>query len=530
MKTTTARIHFLTIYGGLVLLFGALLHSSAVAATYTVTTAADSGGGSLRQAIADANATPADDTINFAIPASDPGCLDGVCTITLTTGELNVVAMATGGALTITSPNPEALRISGNSASRVLSNNGQLTVNGVTITAGRVSEDAGGGILHTGEGMTLTNSIVTGNTANIGGGIYCGTAMTISNSRLTGNVAHSGAGFCTLRGNVLISNSVISDNTAVPPTPNSASEGGGLTNDKGAVTINDTTISGNTSVFNAGGVYNLGGSMTINRSTISGNVVSNSNPAVFTAGGGIVSASSGTTSSSLTVVNSTISGNTAGRAGGGLFNQGRSETLLVHCTVAGNSTNSTNSVGGGGGGIHVVDQNGSEVRSKNSLIAANLSNTGPDIQTGGASRFITLGNNLIGNTTGATTTWAASDKINVAPQIGSLSANGGPTATHALLPNSPAVDMGNNCVVAAACPDLGSLPAVATDQRGAPRAGTSAQSSRYRRIRAGGCISHPYSDADPESDPKPDSDSRSHAHSDTGALGSGPGFIAEREA
>jgi hypothetical protein len=49
------------------------------AATYTVTTTADSGAGSLRQAILDANANPGQDTITFAIPGS------GVHTIVLTT-------------------------------------------------------------------------------------------------------------------------------------------------------------------------------------------------------------------------------------------------------------------------------------------------------------------------------------------------------------------------------------------------------------------------------------------------------------
>jgi hypothetical protein len=50
--------------------------------TYTVTTTGDSGPGSLRQAILDANANAGADTIQFAIPGADPGCDgSGVCTI-----------------------------------------------------------------------------------------------------------------------------------------------------------------------------------------------------------------------------------------------------------------------------------------------------------------------------------------------------------------------------------------------------------------------------------------------------------------
>jgi len=51
-------------------------------ATFTVTNTNDSGLGSLRQAILDANASPGADAIAFAIPVSDPNCdAGGVCTI-----------------------------------------------------------------------------------------------------------------------------------------------------------------------------------------------------------------------------------------------------------------------------------------------------------------------------------------------------------------------------------------------------------------------------------------------------------------
>ncbi len=47
-----------------------LAASSLAAATFTVTNTNDSGAGSLRQAILDANANPGDDTIAFNIPGS----------------------------------------------------------------------------------------------------------------------------------------------------------------------------------------------------------------------------------------------------------------------------------------------------------------------------------------------------------------------------------------------------------------------------------------------------------------------------
>jgi hypothetical protein len=66
-------------------LLGAVLLSFSAAAwgaTFTVTTTADSGAGSLRQAILDANAAPGADTIVFAIPAIQCSSFDGTCVIT----------------------------------------------------------------------------------------------------------------------------------------------------------------------------------------------------------------------------------------------------------------------------------------------------------------------------------------------------------------------------------------------------------------------------------------------------------------
>ena len=61
------------------------------AATFTVTNTNDSGPGSLRQAILDANAVGGADTIAFSIPGADPGCDGGgVCTIA-PTSELQTI-------------------------------------------------------------------------------------------------------------------------------------------------------------------------------------------------------------------------------------------------------------------------------------------------------------------------------------------------------------------------------------------------------------------------------------------------------
>src|SRR5512147_2663374 len=67
------------------LAFLSLLAASSLAATtFTVTSTNDSGAGSLRQAILDANANAGADTIQFAV--SGAGCSGGVCTIAPLTG------------------------------------------------------------------------------------------------------------------------------------------------------------------------------------------------------------------------------------------------------------------------------------------------------------------------------------------------------------------------------------------------------------------------------------------------------------
>src|SRR5215475_11254628 len=76
---------------------------SARAATITVTNTNDSGGGSLRQALADANDG---DTINFSITTP--------ATITLTSGELMV-----NKSVTITGPGADQVSVNGNASFRV---------------------------------------------------------------------------------------------------------------------------------------------------------------------------------------------------------------------------------------------------------------------------------------------------------------------------------------------------------------------------------------------------------------------------
>jgi CSLREA domain-containing protein len=251
------------------------------AADITVTTLDDendncaTGGCSLREAITEA--TP-DQDIDLGVTG----------TIILTNGEL-----AINQNLTITGPGADSLTISGNDASRVISiaSSKAVTITGVTIQDGNVSDDTGGGILNAGT-LTLDNCIISDNTApNVGGIIIsAGGTLTLAN--------------CTVSGNTATNNT------------------GGIGNE-GILTLNNSTVSGNTATNNIGGIGNIG-TLTLDNSTVSGNTASGN-------GGGI-----GNYGGMVNISNSTLSGNTAGSGGGGIYNSGG--TVNVKNTIlAGNS-------------------------------------------------------------------------------------------------------------------------------------------------------------------------------------------------
>jgi len=130
---------------------------SAFADVITVTNTNDSGPGSLRQALADANNG---DTIDFSVTG----------TIGLTSGELLV-----NKSITISGPGANNLAVNGNAKSRVfhVASGKTVTISGLTIMNGNSGSDAGGGIYNDHATLTLNECTVTGNSASFtGGGIF----------------------------------------------------------------------------------------------------------------------------------------------------------------------------------------------------------------------------------------------------------------------------------------------------------------------------------------------------------------------
>ena len=209
--------------------------------TITVTNTNDSGPGSLRQALADANDG---DTI-------DATGVSG--TILLTSGELQI-----NHNVTINGPGAGNLAVNGNAASRVFENFAStVTIAALTITNGHPPpvNSNGGGILNHG-GLTLSesnvsNSSVFGYFAS-GGGISNGGTLTVTNSTISGNGAYYyGGGICSLADATLeVIDSTISGNGTYY-------YGGGIAAVQ--VTVTNSTISGNSPE----GIAGLGGQMMI---------------------------------------------------------------------------------------------------------------------------------------------------------------------------------------------------------------------------------------------------------------------------
>lgn len=198
---------------GMFLLLGAV---GAQAATLTVTTTADAGSGSLRQAFIDANTNAEANVVDFDVPMTDAGYNAAMneFTINLLSPLPDVPAIP----LTVSNNQPQAMVVKGNNTFRIftLVDSAVFTVNNLTVTGG-YSNGLGGGILM-GNSSTLhlNRSTISNNAANEGGGIYVNQSGTlnINASTVSGNTATSGGGIYN-NFTATLNNSLVALNTAI---------------------------------------------------------------------------------------------------------------------------------------------------------------------------------------------------------------------------------------------------------------------------------------------------------------------------
>ena len=292
-----------------------------------------------------------------------------------------------------------------------------LTVNGPGATELTISQNQSGRI------CLVSNAIV-----NLSG-------LTIADGRAFGGNYYNWGGGIINFGTLSLENCTVSSNSAV--------FGGGVANwDLGNLTLSNCVVSSNSAFEGGGGINNYGTLVIVVGSTISGNVLGPP---------GLPGASlygSGVHGGSLIISNSTVSSNQGG-CGITCF---CGTVLIANCTITGNGTY---------GLLHECSWPDSTVTIRNSIFSGNGGGSRSDC----AGSFVSQDYNLIQNNytdpffnvSDASFTGATNHNIyGQDPKLGPLADNGGPTTTHALRFDSPAIDAGHS-------------GGAAMDQRGLPR-------------------------------------------------------------
>ena len=289
------------------------------------------------------------------------------------------------------------------------SDRGTLAVEGSAVW-GNVVLQSGAGIFSEGGTVTVVDSTFSGNFAGAhGSGIFSSGDLTVSNSEFTDSSANTGSGI----GNA--------GTLAVTGTKFSGNSGSAIDNQLGTATVTNSLFESNRALGRHGaGIFNAA-EITVTRSTFVGN------SADFA--GGIYN-NQGT----VTLVNSVLAANSAAREGGAVFNH-RGTMAIVSSTVAGNYAEDE------GGGIL---NNDASLTLTNSIVANNVAGTGADIagQMTPESQFNLVGADPMFLRTpgpGPDGRWGSADD-----DFGEL----------ALLPDSPAIDAGNNALLPADAFDL----------------------------------------------------------------------------
>jgi hypothetical protein len=375
---------------------------TAINHTLTVVNLDDSGPGSLRDTLAQAQAG---DTIDF------DSNLQG--TITLTSGELQV-----SQSVAIQGPGADLVSISGNQASRVFEilPGADAAISGLTLTDGLANAPGsgvhlvgGGGIfVAPGATLTLTGSVVTGNVGNstsatadhpglvagTGGGIFNAGTLTLSDDLISDNTANTGSALDVMAGQVNAS-------------------GGGVFNRRGAtLTMVRTSVMNNTANTGAssfltnaeGGGIISSGTLSLTEVTVSGNIA-NAGPVTADrvantsgSGGGLE-----TMGGTVTITASFFLDNTANTAsanaanlqagmvdvkgeGGGIFNQA---AMTVTSTAF--SENVANSGSATGGFVATVTGHGGAISNHGSPLTATGLGVADNIANAGSARTAALG-------------------------------------------------------------------------------------------------------------------------------------------
>jgi len=386
-----------------------------------VTTASDSGPGSLRDAMATA---PDGTTISFDVS------LDGATINVFSGGEngednplvldknLIIDASDRKGLTLVPSGHTSLVAVSPNTSAAMvhlqfhngwggaIHNQGQLLLRDCSFSGN--SSEEGGAIFNAEDSeLKLTGCRLSANTATTGGALHNEGNLTLESTLISGNEADSQGGGIFSSGSLTMHGSIF--------TRNGSSQFGGAIYSSGELSMIRCTVERNESADSGAGLV-VSGNATVDSCTISGNICGGS-------GGGIIHGSG-----TLDLILCTIQGNKAlADYGGGVFSGG---TISVHaCTIAGNQAASE------GGGLYIGITG--QLALRNSIAAGNTAfDLGPDLRGSIATQ---AGVSLLGSVAGVDGSFTG---IVGDPMLQPLGLHGGPTLTMPPLPGSPAINAG----------------------------------------------------------------------------------------
>ncbi|HQL79764.1 MAG TPA: immunoglobulin domain-containing protein, partial [Verrucomicrobiota bacterium] len=433
---------------------------SGVPCDLVVVNTSDSGAGSLRQAILNANICGGGIVVFSNVSGA----------ITLTSGELVISRN-----VNIIGPGATNLAVSGNNAVRVfnISSNAICGVSGLTIANGAATWPSHGGAIYNAGFLTLSDCTISDShtSSGFGGGIYNAGVLVLNGSTLTGNRASGGDGgrgaggggggaglggaIYSMGPNVAMTNCTFSRNEAVGGNGGWTSGGnntfggygGGPTGGNGGGLCEPGQNGGYGSGGGGGGGWWETPYETICLGKSGGN-------GGFGGGGGgagdyIGGAVGGTGGDFGGDANNQDGGGGAGLGGGFFVESG--DVTIVNCTFTQNGVTAGAGAQSLGGAIFRM---GGIVRLLNSLITGQAGGWGTCDVVGGV---YSLGHNLVSDAFCFDEGDCDLVFVDASAYLGELQYSGGATPTHPLLCNSPAIDAGTT------------TGAPGFDQRGVPR-------------------------------------------------------------
>jgi predicted outer membrane repeat protein len=417
-----------------------------VPAHFLVTSLADQGPGSLRSAIAAANASPGADSITFdPVLVASPGTISLQSRLSVTdslaiagpgAGLLTINGNFVEGCIAFEPPVSATASLSGLTIIRsfgysagVLNTKTSLAINDCVF-----AEHLGGyGAIASNSQLTVNNSTFRDNRASFAGGaVYAIGAATFNNCKFINNesAGHAGAIYVTY-GALSVTNSLFRGNTA------RTSHGGAIFAEfQSSVEITRSAIRDNSAGGQGGGVF-IDDSTTLNVTESA--IVENR---AKSDGGGIMfKRFADAPAESLHLRNVTVAGNLAGGSGGGIAISDVSPATTNAIRVRNSTIAANTASGAAGGGLSIASPTPFAVELESSVLAANVHPLTPDAATAGG---LVLTHSALGSTLGGVSVSGTAALANLDVKLNPLSDMGGSSPVMVPRPDSPLRNAGAN--------------------------------------------------------------------------------------